>query len=229
MLRKRLLISLTCLAVLAQLAIATFAQDGDTLTNADIIRMAESGLSGSIIIATVKSAPSVRFDLSTESLLALKRSGVSDPAIQTMIARVRPPSTGPQPIDVNAPEKSAALAAGKQNDTVLRNFKTLSITAYNATFVDQEALKAALGKNKDFQSLNIAIVDDARVADVILDVSYTFAWDYPFSLKYQNSSVVLLTGKGYGPFSGAAAAASVADELTRALKPYRQAQTTAKK
>ena len=52
-------------------------------------------------------------------------------------------------------------------------------------------------------------------------LSYTFAWDYPFTVKHQNTSVVLLTGKGVGPFSGPAGAASVATELVKALKPYR--------
>ena len=55
----------------------------------------------------------------------------------------------------------------------------------------------------------------------MLTVNYTFAWDYPFVLKHQNTSVVLLSGKGVGPFSGPAGANSVAGELAKALKPYR--------
>jgi hypothetical protein len=66
-------------------------------------------------------------------------------------------------------------------------------------------------------------VDDPAVADVVLDVGYTFAWDYPFSLKHQNTSVVLLSGKGSGPFSGPRGATSVAGELVKLLKPYRVA------
>lgn len=69
--------------------------------------------------------------------------------------------------------------------------------------------------------MNVVLVDDRNVADVILQVGYTFAWDFPFTLKYQNSSVVLLSGKGTGPFSGPAGAKSVAAELAKALKPYR--------
>ena len=37
--------------------------------------------------------------------------------------------------------------------------------------------------------------------DVVLDVTYTFAWDYPFELKDRSTSMVLLAGKGSGPFS----------------------------
>jgi hypothetical protein len=65
------------------------------------------------------------------------------------------------------------------------------------------------------------IVDDPGVADVILDVGYTFAWDYPFSLTHRRTSIVLLSGKGVGRFSGPAGAESVARELATLLKPYR--------
>ena len=48
-----------------------------------------------------------------------------------------------------------------------------------------------------------------------------YPWDYPFSLKYQNTSVVLVSGKGSGPFSGPAGATSVASEFAKLLKAYR--------
>jgi hypothetical protein len=83
-------------------------------------------------------------------------------------------------------------------------------------------MKAALGKNKEFTAMRIAVVDDPSLADVILEVAYTFMWDYPFSLKHQNTSIVLVSGKGAG-VGGAAAAASVAQELAKLLRPYRSA------
>ena len=86
-------------------------------------------------------------------------------------------------------------------------------------------MKAALGRNKDFGALNVTIVDDRSLADVVLEVGYTFAWDYPFTLKHQDTSIVLVSGKGAGPFSGPAGAASVAKELAKLLKPYRAPKT----
>lgn len=70
--------------------------------------------------------------------------------------------------------------------------------------------------------MQIAVVDDRSLADTVLEVGYTFAWDYPFSLKHQNTSVVLVSGKGSGPFSGPRGATSVAGELVKLLKPYRR-------
>ena len=69
--------------------------------------------------------------------------------------------------------------------------------------------------------MNITIVDDPRVADVVFEVTYTFAWDYPFELRHQNTTAVLLAGKGEGPFSGPLGAADVAYEFVRLAKPYR--------
>ena len=57
--------------------------------------------------------------------------------------------------------------------------------------------------------------------DVVLEVNYTFPWDFPFVLRHQNSSVILLSGKGKGPMSGAVGARNVAKEFTKAAKSFR--------
>ena len=129
-----------------------------------------------------------------------------------------PPNSGATP---EAPEQSDLLSASKDRDFILRNFKTMYVDAQRAQYFKADQLKAALGRNKDFQKLNIRIVDDRKVADTVLDVGYTFAWDFPFELKHQNTTIVLLSGKGVGPFSGVAGAASVASEFVKIAKPYR--------
>ena len=73
------------------------------------------------------------------------------------------------------------------------------------------------------------MVDDIKLADTVLIVSYTFAWDFPFQLKHQNTSTILLAGKGYGPFSGIAGAISVAKEFVKLVEPYRVAPEAPKK
>lgn len=129
-----------------------------------------------------------------------------------------PQNSGATP---EAPEKSDLLSASKDREFILRNFKTMYVDAQRAQYFKADQLKAALGRNKDFQKLNIRIVDDRKVADTVLDVGYTFAWDFPFELKHQNTTIVLLSGKGVGPFSGVAGAASVASEFVKIAKPYR--------
>lgn len=122
-----------------------------------------------------------------------------------------------------APEKSDLLSASKDRDFIVRNFKTMYVDARRAQYFGSDQLKAALARNKDFAKLNIRIVDDRKVADTVLDVGYTFAWDFPFELKHQNTTIVLLAGKGVGPFSGVAGAASVASEFVKTAKPFRVA------
>lgn len=70
---------------------------------------------------------------------------------------------------------------------ILKSFKTMFVNAEMASHFKSAQSKAALARNKGFGDLNVRIVDDYRIADVILDVGYTFAWDFPFALRHQNT------------------------------------------
>jgi hypothetical protein len=133
-------------------------------------------------------------------------------------ANQREPQQLAQP---DAPDQSDLLKNSKDPDFILRNFRTMWVDAREAEYFDSYQMKAALGRNKEFLELNIHVVDDPSVADVLLHVGYTFAWDYPFQLKHQNTTVVLLAGKGQGPFSGPLGAADVAREFVKAVKRSR--------
>jgi disulfide oxidoreductase YuzD len=121
-----------------------------------------------------------------------------------------------------AADQSELLKNSKDRDFILRNFRTMYVDAHNAKYFGSDQMKAALGKNKDFWKLNIRIVDDRHVADVVLKVGYTFAWDFPFELTHQNTTIVLVSGKGEGPFSGPLGAADVARQFVNMAKPWRE-------
>ena len=123
----------------------------------------------------------------------------------------------------DAPEKSDLLKNSKDKGFILSNFKTMYVATKDIDFFGRDDMMAALHRNDGFEKLNITIVDDPRVADVVFEVSYTFAWDYPFELRHQNSTFVLLAGTGEGPFSGLAGAADVARMFVDLAKPYRTA------
>jgi hypothetical protein len=209
--------------LLLGLSVLGGAQAGATLTNDDVVKMSRAQLGTSIILTTIE-ASDVKFDVSPAGLIALKEAGVGDDVIQAMQTRMAMLARA-TPTDSAAartgPEKSELLASSKDPDFILRNFKTMIVDASNAVYFGTAQMKAALGNNKRFASLKITIVDDPSVADVMLNVGYTFAWDYPFSLKHQNTSMVLVSGKGSGPLSGPKGASSVASELVKALGPYR--------
>lgn len=124
----------------------------------------------------------------------------------------------------DAPDQSELLKNSKDPDFILHNFKTMYVGTRNIDFFDAAQMIAALRRNPGFSKLNIRIVDDPRVADTVLIVSYTFAWDYPFELRHQNTTTVLLAGKGEGPFSGPLGAADVARQFVDLAKPWRTAQ-----
>lgn len=214
-------------AILVSLLMTLSAQEG-VLTNDDIVKMVRAQLGVNVIRITIDTS-NARFDLSPTGLIALKEAGVSDDVIVAMQAKMRIIEKGGvgQSAGVSTREKSDLLANSKDPDVILRSFKTMLVDASRATYFGTAQMKAALGKNKSFQAYRIAVVDDPAVADVVLTVNYTFAWDYPFALKHQNTSLILLSGKGSGPFSGPAGATSVASELVKALKPYRSAPADA--
>jgi hypothetical protein len=221
------LLSITHAVVLVLCVVASAhaqtAQSGPALTNDDVVKMVRAQI-GSHIILTAIEGSNANFDVSPAGLITLKEAGVSEEIIQAMQARVaslRQPA--PETLPGSAPEKSELLATAKDPAEVLRHFKTMFVDASGAKFFGTDQMKAALGKNKDFAPLKITIVDNRSLADVVLTVGYTFAWDYPFALTHQNTTMVLLSGKGTGPFSGPAGATSVAAELIKTLKPHRAA------
>jgi hypothetical protein len=139
-----------------------------------------------------------------------------------------PSSTTSSREEAGAQPETADLAKSeflksKDPEFILRNFRTMFVNAEDAVHFGAAQMKAALATNKDFAAMRITLVDDPRLADVVLEIGYTFAWDYPFALKHQNTSINLVMGKGSGPFSGPAGATSVAKELVKLLKPYRSA------
>lgn len=162
-------------------------------------------------------------DLQTQREGAQQRDAVQREAAEKrqreLLAEMMEPQAQANP---DAPDQSELLKNSKDPDFILRNFKTMYVDAHAATYFGSDQMKAALGKNKEFQKLNIHIVDDPHVADVVLKVGYTFAWDYPFELRHQNTTIVLLAGKGEGPFSGPLGAADVARKFVNAAKPWRE-------
>lgn len=90
------------------------------LTNADVIKMIQAGLSDDVIIQTITSAQSPKFDTSADGLIALKKEGASDAVIQKIIAQQSNPApqaaTSPQPA-TSTPD--CPLEAPEYGDTMV--------------------------------------------------------------------------------------------------------------
>ena len=168
-----------------------------------------------LIVGSLTGGQNLNFAVPIDSVLGLAdtaptksfASGSNLNAPPTVVPASPPPAPSVRRNEINsgaapeAPEKSDLLSASKDRDFILRNFKTMYVEARRANYFGSDQLKAALGRNKDFAKLNIRIVDDRSVADTVLDVGYTFAWDFPFELKHQNTTIVLLSqAKVWGHF-----------------------------
>src|SRR5262249_60566295 len=84
---------------------AAFAQE--TLTNQSIMEMLKAGLSERVVIAKIRTSPT-SFDTSTDALIALKKSGVSEKVIEAMMS---PAAAAAAAAPASAPAGSVAIAA----------------------------------------------------------------------------------------------------------------------
>ncbi|MCY3932716.1 MAG: hypothetical protein OXH70_13485 [Acidobacteria bacterium] len=83
--------SLCLLAGLCLIATTTFGQDtAEVLTNEDVVRLTQSGLPGSVIIAKITTS-STDFDTSVDALVALSEAGV-DPGVLEAMTNAGAPS-----------------------------------------------------------------------------------------------------------------------------------------
>lgn len=77
--------------------------EGDSLKNEDVIQLTKLGLGKEVIIAKVRQAPSVEFDLGVAGLGALKKSGVHEDVIKSMLDRDTGMAVAPSPAGLSWP------------------------------------------------------------------------------------------------------------------------------
>jgi hypothetical protein len=83
---SRCLPFIICFTVTAVLGLAQTPDNNTPLTNAAIVKLVKAGFKEKSIITIIASRPA-RFELSTERMIELKRSGVSEKVILAMLAR----------------------------------------------------------------------------------------------------------------------------------------------
>jgi hypothetical protein len=88
----------------------------EVLTNDSVIQMIKAGLPEAVVIAKIKST-ATKFDLKTDSLVNLKKAGVSDKVLEAMVAAGSgsAPTTGAMP----APPAPAVAAGALKNTDVI--------------------------------------------------------------------------------------------------------------
>ncbi|MGH7300739.1 MAG: hypothetical protein ACREJE_10035 [Candidatus Rokuibacteriota bacterium] len=106
----RAVLVLAVVAVMAFSLPAATSLAQEVLTNDSVIQMIKAGLPESVVISKIRST-ATKFDLRTESLVSLKKNGVSDKVLEAMMAPGSP-ATGTQV----AAATPAAAATGSLRD-----------------------------------------------------------------------------------------------------------------
>ena len=102
------LVGAVCLSPPASTSIAQ-----EVLTNDSVIEMVKAGLPEAVVITKIKSTPA-KFDLKTDSLVNLKKAGVSDKVLEAMMAAGSPAAGAP----AAPPPPALATATLKTQDVV---------------------------------------------------------------------------------------------------------------
>lgn len=84
------------------------------LSNSDIVKLTQAGLSEGVIITAIADAKSSQFDVSPAALVSLKEAGVADAVIARMMARVTAAVAPPAPASPPASVRPIADAASRQ-------------------------------------------------------------------------------------------------------------------
>ena len=162
--------NLPSLVLVVYLIAVGFAFAQAALTNADVTRMVGAGLSEGVILETIKNASATSFDLSPDSLIALKQAGVADTILTAMVSKsaaTRPSAASPRSTSTpnTAGGTRRALTGVKTiqvQPTVIANPDKVK-EDFAATLV-HDALRNAL------QSSNLEVVDDATIsAHIVLE------------------------------------------------------------
>lgn len=86
------------------------AEAQEVLTNDSVISMVKGGLGEAVVLARIRSSPA-NFDTSTNSLLALKKAGVSDKVIEAMVSSPRSGAAAAAPAAPTPAAPSAGTSA----------------------------------------------------------------------------------------------------------------------
>ncbi|HEY7435905.1 MAG TPA: hypothetical protein VIE41_12270, partial [Methylomirabilota bacterium] len=126
----------------------------EVLTNESVIQMVKAGLPEAVVIAKIKGT-ATKFDLKTDSLVGLKKAGVSDKVLEAMVAAG---STSASPTTAMPAPPAPAVAAGalKTQDVIYQ--------LVGDKYVEMFATSANLETNMAFFQSKSEVVLEGRKA-----------------------------------------------------------------
>jgi hypothetical protein len=165
--------------------------------------------SGALVGIITRGMPSAAFAVPIESVVGL-------PASEHHVALGSGASLQlPSKLAADLPQSGAAIANANPKQ-ILRNAKTIHIQS-RTMFLTVDTLDRALTLQKDWPKLSISIVQDPRVADVLITIDRPlFTYVHTFVLIDKRTSVVLTSGK-VTAFDGTIASDGIAKQVVKAF------------
>ena len=207
------------------LAITVFAQT-EVLTNKDVILMTQAGLGKELIVKKIKDSDG-KYDVSAQNLIDLKKSGVADSVIETMMEKAQTSAKTNQQYSDSQPAVSSNFSGVNQAVSTerivlspkeaLQNAKTVAITKSSLN-PSRQALEKALLKRKDWQKYKLNIVRLKEDADLYIEIGrIPLTWlthRYVFRIYDRRSGTVITAGE---TTSWGSLAENLAREITQKL------------
>lgn len=163
--------------------------------------------SGALIGIITGSTHSAAFAIPIESVLGLPTSGHH--VLLGSGSSLRLPSK----LAAEIPQSSAAIGAADPK-RMLQNAKTIYIHS-KTSFLTVATLDRALALQKDWPKLGITIVQDRRVADLLIEIDRPlFTYVHTFVMTDKRTSVVLGSGK-VTAFDGTIASGGIAKQIVK--------------
>ncbi len=182
----------------------------ETLTNKEVILMAQAGLSKDLIIRKIRDSKG-DYDISTQALIDLKKSGVADEVIAVLMETAEEKRTAPQKDEISsdnqttvninfsgAVDKTSTERIVLSPKESLKKAKTVAIVKSTLN-PSRQALEKALFKRGDWQKYNLNIVRLKEDADLYIEIGrIPFSWlthRYVFRIYDRQSGTVITAGE----------------------------------
>lgn len=125
----------------------------------------------------------------------------------------------PAKVSADAPQSSAAVV-GSDPKQILKNARTIYIHSKTA-FLTVDTLDRALALEKEWPKLELTIVQDQRVADLLIEIDRPlFTYVHTFVIVDKRTSIVLGSGK-VTAFDGTIASGGIAKDIIKIFSAAR--------
>jgi hypothetical protein len=156
MMRALLVLALVAVMALSLPAATSLAQE--VLTNDSVVQMIKAGLPESLVITKIRSTAN-KFDLRTESLVSLKKAGVSDKVLEAMMNPGSGTAAAPAPA---APAPATAAAAPAPGGAQQLRDRDTIYHVVGGKYVEMFATSANLETNMVFFQSKSEVVLEGR-------------------------------------------------------------------